>query len=51
MAVAVFFKIEVSALRQTPLRALDELGLLGNVVAEASCGSAAFQTSAHEDAV
>ena len=49
MAVVVFFKIEASTLRPTPLRALDELSLPGNVIAEAARGTAAFVTSAHED--
>ena len=51
LAIPIFFEVEVSALRQTPLCALDELGLSGNVIAEGSRGTAAFETSAHEDAV
>jgi len=51
LAVGVLFKIDTTALRDPPLRGLYELGLLGNLIAEASCGAAAFQTSAHEDAV
>ena len=51
LAVVIFFKVDAGALRQTPLRALDKLGLPGNVIAEASRGTAALQTSAHEDAV
>ena len=51
LAVGVLFKIDTTALRDPPLRGLYELGLLGNLIAEASCGAAAFQTSAHEDSV
>ena len=51
LAVVIFFKVDAGALRQTPLRALDKLSLPGNVIAEASRGTAALQTSAHEDAV
>src|SRR5205807_7757703 len=51
LAIVVFFEVDVSALRQTPLRALDELSLSGNVIAEAWRGPAVFQTSAHEKAV
>src|SRR5207302_10617656 len=51
LAIAVLFKIDAMALRDPPLRGLDELGLPGNIIAEAARGPAAFETSAHEEAV
>ncbi|PYS29241.1 MAG: hypothetical protein DMF75_17610, partial [Acidobacteria bacterium] len=45
LAIAVFFKVDAMALRDPPLRGLDELGLPGNIIAEAARGPATFETS------
>jgi len=51
LAVGVLFKIAATALRDPPLHGLDELELSGNVIAEAARGTAAIETSTHEESI